>query len=109
MINMNTQSLEAYYETAILPLYRDTVVFERIAWKDHGKIGEDAWAHYFDDQNGVEYVVVYEDFPGATYLDDQLSHDVVLCKGEPSVRVATVPDSSVDNVVGCFTLYRERS
>lgn len=106
---MNTQALEAYYEIAVLPLYKDTVGFEEIVWKDHGKIGDDAWAHYFEDRQGVEYVLVYEDFPGATYLDDQLSHDVVPCGSEISVRISSDPESTTPNVVGYFTLYKERS
>ena len=100
--------LERYYEAAILPLYKDTVTFSQVSWKDHGKVGLDAWAHYFDDENGREFVLLYEDFPGSEYLDDGMTHDIIPCGSDTSVRVATTPESTVDNLVGYFTLYAEK-
>ena len=104
---MNDSQLEAYYETAILPQYKDVVQFERITWKDHGKIDLDAWGHYFDDENGREYVLVYEDFPGNVSLDDGLSHDVVKIGDATSIQVQALPGRQIDNIFGYFTLYRE--
>lgn len=105
---MNTAFLETYYETVILPLYKDTVDFSEISWKDHGKVGADAWAHYFEDRSGREYVLLYEDFPGSDYLNDGLSHDIIPCGNEVNVRVAMTPEKQLDNIVGYFTLYAER-
>jgi len=106
---MDTTALEHYYEQVILPLYGSDAPSTGVTWKDHGKVGADAWAHYFEDVTGREYVLLFEDFPGSDYLNDDLTHEVVPCKGETSVRVTTTPDSSVDNVVGHFTLYAERA
>ena len=106
---MDTTLLERYYEQAILPLYGSDVPSTGIIWKDHGKVGADSWAHYFEDRTGREYVLLYEDFPGNDYLNDDMTHEIILCEGETSVRVTTTPESSVDNVVGYFTLYAERT
>lgn len=105
---MDGQFLEKYYETVILPQYTTEDFSAGISWKDHGKVGLDAWAHYFDDKDGREFVVLYEDFPGDEYLSDGLTHDIVLCHGEVCVQVATTPNTTIDNVVGYFTLYKER-
>ena len=105
---MNTSLLEAYFETVVLPLYGDVLRFAQIAWKDHGKVGADTWAHYFEDGHGREYVLVYEDFPGSEYLNDDLTHEIVPCGDQTSVQVLTKPESTVDNFIGYFTLYVER-
>lgn len=105
---MNTSFLEHYYETVILPLYGDAVPSSNLQWKDHGKVGADAWAHYFDDEAGREYVLIYEDFPGGDYLNDDLTHEIVYCGGETSVRVMTSPEKLLENVTGYFTLYKEK-
>ena len=105
---MDIKSLEQYYETVVLPLYGDTITFTDISWKDHGKVGLDTYAHYFDDNNGREYVLLYEDFPGSEYLNDDLSHDIVPCGAESSVRVVTTPEKTVANLTGYFTLYAEK-
>lgn len=105
---MDIQFLEHYYETVILPQY-DTEDFSAgIQWKDHGKVGLDTWAHYFDDANGREYALIYEDFPGNEYPSDKLTHDIVPCKGEVCLRIASAPEKTIDNILGYFTLYRER-
>lgn len=105
---MNEMFLERYYEKILLPQYSDTIKFKNITWKDHGKVGVDAWAHYFDDENGREYVLLYEDFPGNDYLNDNLTHNIVPCGDETSIQVSLSTGTQIDNVVGYFTLYRER-
>lgn len=105
---MKNGFLEQYYEQVILPLYGDAITPSELTWKDHGKVGLDAWAHYFEDANGREYILLYEDFPGGDYLNDDLTHDIVKCRDESSVRVSISPDKQIDNVAGYFTLYAER-
>lgn len=106
---MDNAFLEEYYQAVILPQYDTENFSEGITWKDHGKVGLDTWAHYFDDKNGREFVLVYEDFPGNEYLSDDLTHDIVPCRGEASLRVSITTDALIDNVVGYFTLFKERS
>lgn len=105
---MDNEFLEQYYSKVILPLYRDVVTFSQITWKDHGKVGLDAWAHYFEDVSGREYILLYEDFPGSDYMNDDLTHDIVKCGNETSVRVTISTDRNIDNIAGYFTLYAER-
>lgn len=105
---MDNKFLEQFYENVILPQYSDEVSFVTIVWKDHGKVDLDAWAHYFDDQNGKEYVLLYEDFPGSTFLDDGLTHEVVKIGNETSMKVSLSTDKVIDNFAGYFTLYREK-
>lgn len=104
---MNNIFLEQYYENVILPQYNNEVRLKKISWKDHGKIDLDAWAHYFEDENGIEYALVYEDFPGDTFLNDNLTHEIIECEQESSINVTIEPGKQVDNVIGYFTLYRE--
>lgn len=105
---MNENLLERYYESVVLPLYDDDIDVADITWKDHGQVGPDAWAHYFDDRDGREYVLLYEDFPGSDYLNDDLTHEILPCGEEASVRVMTVPERTIDNFTGYFTLYGEK-
>ncbi len=104
---MDIASLETYYEKTILPKYLDVAEVSEITWKDHGKVGPDAWAHYFEDKSGREYVLLYEDFPGGEYLEDNLTHEIVLCGNETSIFVENSPNK-IENVSGYFTLYREK-
>ena len=105
---MDTEFLEQYYQKVILPLYKDEINLTDITWKDHGKVGLDAWAHYFDDSTGREYVLLYEDFPGEDYLSDDLTHELVKCGSEPSLQTSLSDESKIDNIIGYFTLYREK-
>ena len=105
---MNTEFLETYFETIVLPLYGDAIDVSAITWKDHGKVGEDAWAHYFNNAAGREYVLLYEDFPGSDYMNDDLTHEIIPCGDLSSVQVSTNPESTVDNLTGYFTLYGEK-
>lgn len=104
---MNNEFLEKYYEKTILPEYGDVISFP-VAWKSHGKVGPDSWAHYFDSSNGVEFVLVYEDFPERNYLEDGLSHEIIKCGNETSLHVSSSRDKSIDNLFGYFTLYKEK-
>jgi len=106
---MNAEFLETYFETVVLPLYGDVLDTTAITWKDRGKVGPDAWAHYFDDKQGREYVLIYEDFPGSDYLNDDLTHEIVPCGDQSSIQVTTNPKSTVENLTGYFTLYAEKN
>lgn len=44
---MNDKFLEQLYEYVILIRYRDVINTKKIEWTDHGKVGLNAWAHYF--------------------------------------------------------------
>ena len=108
MIMDENKFLEQFYERVILPRYEDTVRFDEITWVDHGKVGMDAWAHYFK-SDGKEFVLVYEDFPGNTDFDDGLSHEVIKCGEETSIELRFSDDTKqVTNVTGWFTLYQAK-
>lgn len=104
---MSDDFLEKLYETVVLPNY-EGIDIKTIHWKDHGKVGLDTWAHYFEDETGREYVLVYEDFPGNEYLNDDLSHDIVSIGKETSLQVSLSNDKKIDNIAGYFTLYCEK-
>ena len=69
--------LETFFQTAILPHYKGELDLDDVKWFSHGKIGPDSWAHYFN-SGGIEYALVYEDFPDGSYLSDGLTHEIVL-------------------------------
>lgn len=104
---MNTESLEEYYEETVLPRYASVQLFRDITWIDHGKVENDAWAHYFKSE-GKEYVLLYEDFPGGVYLDDGLTHEVVKVDGDTSIELKYKGERGVPNLAGWFTLYKEK-
>ena len=104
---MEDTFLEKLYEEVILPNYAEINTSE-IVWKDHGKIDLDAWAHYFEDKQGREYVLLFEDFPGSTYLNDGLTHEVVKYGKDDTIQInLTMPHKYVPNVTGSFTLFKE--
>ena len=104
---MDTVFLEQYYEKVILPLYKDDAI-KVVIWKDHGQVGPGNWAHYFEDANGTEYVLLNEDYPGSIYLNDDLTHRVVAVPGSESTALQiTFSDNWIPNVSGYFTLYKE--
>lgn len=105
---MDTRFLEQFYENIILPLYSKSVTFKDITWKDHGKLGPDSWAHYFDNLDGREYILLYEDFPGNSPFDDNLSHEVVRFKDQSSLQLSINDTQQIENVTGYFTLYQEK-
>ena len=104
---MNDKFLEQFYENVILPRYKDAITFGDITWIDHGKVGLDTWAHYFQ-SNGKEYALLNEDFPGNEYFNDDLSHVIVELDGKSSMRLSFDDDFEIPNVNGWFTLYKER-
>lgn len=106
---MDTNFLEQFYEKVILSQYVD-LDFGPITWIDHGRVGPDEFAHYFQDSRGHHYVLVFEDFPGGVPFDDGLSHEVVLVNGKTTVRFSgEVPFKYIENISGYFTLYQEKA
>lgn len=105
---MDTKFLGQYYETVVLPLYGDGLDISGITWKDHGRAGQDTWAHYFNDVDGREYVLLYEDFPGSEYMNDELTHELIPCGDEVSLRILASSEKTLDNLLGYFTLYRQK-
>jgi hypothetical protein len=107
---MNDNFLEKLYETVILPNYPE-INIEKIHWKDHGKVDLDAWAHYFDDEAGTEYLLLFEDYPSGSFLVDGLSHEVVKRVGseDDSIHFSIdTPFKYIENVTGYFTLFKEK-
>jgi len=104
---MNNAFLETLYETVILPNYLEIDV-KTIHWKDHGKVDLDAWAHYFDSEDGTEYVLLFEDYPSGSFLADGLSHEVVKHGDDDVIRFSMdTPFKYVENITGYFSLYKE--
>ncbi len=103
---MNKDLLELFYEKAILPNY-DEFDSKNITWKDHGKISDDSWAHYFDCA-GKKYVLVFEDFPGEVSFDDGLSHNIIKAGDKTSLRFGGDSLKYAENITGYFTLFREK-
>jgi hypothetical protein len=55
----------------------------------------------------AEYVLLYENYPGGTFLDDGLSHKVVELDGKTSLELKFSDDKKIENITGWYTLYRE--
>lgn len=105
---MDNTLLERLYETVILPNYPEIDV-AAIRWKDHGKIGPDTWAHYFDNGDGVEYVLQFQDYPDTSLFDDELSHELVKSADREYLLFSLEPPFKyVENITGYFSLYKER-
>lgn len=104
---MDAAALESYLQHVVLAQYGDAIAYP-IVWKDHGKFDLDAWAHHFDDAHGREHALLYEDFPGGTYFSDGLSHEVVRLGDEMCLEISMSNHTQVENVIGYFTLYREK-
>ena len=104
---MNNNSLEQYYEATILPLFQDNSLI-KITWKDHGRVGLDTYAHHFENTDGVEYILVNEDFPGSEYPPDKLTHKMVAAPSTDDgiIRIDT-EEAWTPNVSGYFSLYKE--
>lgn len=105
---MDEKFLEKFYENVILPQYSNEVSVADIVWKDHGKPGLDSWAHYFEDKDGREYVLLYEDFPDGAFLKDGLTHEPVEINGEISFELKFGNAKQIPNLTGWYTLYREK-
>ncbi len=107
-ISSDLRFLEKLYEKVILSQYAG-IEFGQVKWIDHGKVGPDAFAHYFKDYREGEYVLVFEDYPGTVPFDDGLSHEVLLINGQRSLRFSfEVPFKYIENVSGYFTLFKEK-
>lgn len=91
-----------------LPRYSNQATFEKVIWKDHGKFNFDAWAHYFDDENGREYILVYEDDPSLSQFDDGLTYEMIPFGESGSLKLSFGDNKEVVNVTGYFTLYQEK-
>jgi hypothetical protein len=100
--------LEQFYKNVIIPRYK-TIDTSRIEWIDHSKTGLDTWAHYFR-FDGKEYVLLYEDFPGGEYINDELSYEIVKLGDKTSIKVEFKDDEDFEivNVLGWYTLYRAK-
>lgn len=105
---ISNKFLEEFYENVILPKYSNDLDLSNIQWIDHGKISDTySFAHYFM-CNNKEFVLLYEDFPGNTYLDDGLSHEIVKCGDKTNIELKSSDSKEIDGIVGWFTLYREK-
>ena len=106
---MPNNFLEQFYENIILPRYSELEGFTDIHWIDHGQVGSDAWAHYFE-LGGKQYALLYEDFPDGSPFSDDMSHELVKCGDLPSIEL-TFSDSPtlLANITGWYTLYKELS
>jgi hypothetical protein len=106
---MNDSLLEEVYELVILPNYPE-INIGSIHWKDHGKVDLDAWAHYFDDENGTEYILLFEDYPSGSFLADGSTHELIETAGRTSIRYSIdAPFKYVENLTGYFSLYKEKA
>ena len=105
---ISNKFLEEFYENVILPKYSDNLDLSNIKWIDHGKISDAySFAHYFI-CNNKEFVLLYENFPGNTYFDDGLSHDIIKCGDKTNIELKFSDNKEIDNIAGWFTLYREK-
>jgi len=100
--------LEKFYERVIIPRYGDSIARGSVEWIDHGKVGLDSWAHHFR-ISGIEYTLLYEDFPDGSYFQDDPTHELVKCNGETSIELRFSDETNqIPNLTGWFTVYRER-
>ena len=106
---MNEKFLEQFYENVILPRYSTTADFGAITWHDHTQVGEDARAHRFRSQDGSEYVLLWEDFPGDIYFGDGITHETIPLNGELSIALQFADKKEIIDVTGYFTLFREKT
>ncbi len=107
MAGMDNGFLEQYYEKAILPLYEDASI-SVMKWVDHGQVGPDNYAHHFENAQGVEFILLNEDFPDGSYLSDNLTHQFVPAPNyEDGIVAVSIGRKWVPNISGYFTLYKE--
>jgi hypothetical protein len=104
---MENKSIEQFYESVILPRFNDDIDTSSIKWIRHGKVDQDAYAHYFA-TGEREFVLLYEDFPSGAFLTDGLSHIVVTIGYQTSIELRLGTESkSIPNIIGWFTLFKE--
>ena len=105
---VNYSDIEQFYEKNILPQY--AIKFGRITWNDHGKIGEDTFAHYFT-ASGKNYVLVFEDFPSQSHFIAEDSEFIPVHASQNGL--VKYPESNaptqeyLENINGYFGLYLE--
>ncbi len=105
---VNYSDINRFYEESILPRY--SIEFGTITWRDHGKIGEDTFAHYFT-ANGVQYVLVFEDFPSQSHFIAEDNKFIPAPDSENGAIWYPKDDDPtyeyVENTTGYFSLYLE--
>ena len=100
--------LEDFYVNVILSRYSDSLDINNVRWIDHGRVDLDSFAHTFM-IGDTEYVLLYEDNPGITYVGDGLSHELVKCGNETSIELKFSDNyQMIENITGWFALYREK-
>ena len=104
---MNDKFLEQFYKNLILPRYKDEINLADIKWIDHGKVGLDTWAHYFE-RGGKEYALLNDDPLGGEYLNDDLSHVIVKIDGKSRIGLSFDDVFEIPNITGWFMLYVEK-
>jgi hypothetical protein len=104
----DNQFFEVFYEKAVFPHYKGAFDLDDIKWFSHGKIGPDTWAHYFR-SHGIEYALVYEDFPDGSYLSDGLTHEIVLMNsGDKCLELKFNDKMHVEGITGWYTLFKDK-
>ena len=105
---VNYSDIEQLYEKNILSQY--AIKFGHISWNDHGKIGEDTFAHYFT-AHGKKYVLVFEDFPSQSHFIAQDNEFIPVHASQNGL--VKYPGSNaptqeyLENITGYFGLYHE--
>lgn len=90
-------TLEQQLEAGILSLY--TLPPGATIWRSHDKIGPDDAAHYFT-RNSQNYVLVYNDFPEATFIHEEQLTPVLVTGGND--EWLHIPSG---DLVGYYSLY----
>jgi hypothetical protein len=63
----------------------------------------------FSRNNGIEYALVYEDFPDGSYLSDGLTHELVLMSsGDKCLELNFNDKKNIEGITGWYTLFREK-
>ena len=100
--------IEQFYEKNIIPQY--AIKFGDITWNDHGKIGEDTFAHYFT-ASGKKYILVFEDFPSQSHFIAEDSEFIPVHTSQSGLVKYPGGDGPiqeyVENITGFFGLYLE--
>lgn len=106
---ISNKFLEEFYENVVLPKYSKSFYTSNINWLSHERIDESyAFAHYFK-CNEKEYALLYEDFPGDTYLKNGAPYEIIKCGDKTIIQLCSSDNKEIDNVLGWFALYREKS
>lgn len=104
----NQEFFETFYEYAILPKYATSLNLTDIKWIDHSMLDDSlVLAHYFE-SNGKQYILLSNDYSGGSYLDDGLSHEIIMYGDKTGFRLYFDDNKEIDNITGYYTLYREK-